>query len=198
MTARRIAPWRAALAGGVVLASTLAPLPGADEATWQALLHASIVAEREGRVEDAEGLLIDARREAERPGTAPMLLALSTESLADFYHRSGRLAEAEPLLVRSIQMWDEILGPDQPRVGIPVHNLAVLYLTGCRVDEALPLIHRVAALWGSTLGAQHADRVSAMRTEATLLRKCGRADEASKLESEGATPSPAGADRPGS
>lgn len=185
MTGRRIAPWLSWLCAGFLWATIHAPVPCADEATWQALLDASIAAEREGRVEDAEGLLIDARREAERPGTAPMLLALSIESLGDFYHRSSRPDEAEPLLARSVQLWEEILGPDQPRVGIPVHNLAVLYLEACRVDEALPLIHRVLALWGSTLGAQHADRVSAMRTEATLLRRCGRADEASKLEPEG-------------
>jgi len=198
MTVRRIASWRSRLAAGVVLAAAHAPVPAADEAAWQALLDASIAAEREGRLQDAEGLLIDARREAERPGAAPMLLALSIENLADFYHRSGRPADAEPLLVRSIQLWDEILGPEQPRVGIPVHNLAVLYLEGCRVDEALPLVRRVVSLWGSTLGAQHADRVSAIRTEATLLRRCGRADEASRLDSEGATAGPSGADPPAS
>ena len=69
-------------------------------------------------------------------------------------------------------------------MGIPIHNLAVLYLEGCRVDQALPLIHRALSLWESTLGPQHTDRVAAMRTAAALLRTCGRAEEAAKLEPE--------------
>lgn len=185
MAARRIVSGLLWLCAGVLSTASHAPTRGADEATWQALVDASIVAESEGRVEDAEGLLIRARREAERPGTAPMLLARSIEGLGDFYHRSGRTDDAEPLLAQSIELWEEILGPDQPRVGIPAHNLAVLYLERCRVEQALPLIRRALALWGSTLGPQHADRVAAMQTAATLLRGCGRGDEAAKLEAEG-------------
>jgi tetratricopeptide (TPR) repeat protein len=185
VAARRIVPGLSWLCASVLSTAIHAPARGADEATWQALVDASIVAESEGRVEDAEGLLIRARGEAERPGTAPMLLARSVESLGDFYHRSGRPEDAEPLLAQSIRLWEGILGPGQPRVGIPIHNLAVLYLEGCRVDQALPLIHRALSLWESTLGPRHADRVAAMRTAATLLRACGRAEEAAKLEPDG-------------
>jgi tetratricopeptide (TPR) repeat protein len=156
---------------------------GADEAAWQARIDASRDAEDEGRVPEAERELREALREAERPGAARMLVARSLEELADFYHRQGRPTEAEPLYLRSIAAWEEVLGPRQPRVGIPVHNLAVLYLAECRVEEALPLIARVADLWEAALGPSHPDRVTALETEATLLRRCGRGDEASRLDS---------------
>jgi tetratricopeptide (TPR) repeat protein len=158
---------------------------GADKTAWQALADAAVEAESEGRLEEAETMLLAARREARGPDAARMLQALSVENLADFYYRCGRLAEAEPLYLQSLDLWAEILGPQQPRVGIPMHNLAVLYLDDCRVDEALPLIDDVLKLWESALGPDHPDRIAAIRTEATLLRRCGREVEAAALQSHG-------------
>ena len=107
----------------------------------------------------------------------------SVEALAELYHRADRRDEAEAFYLRSVSLWEELLGPEQPRIGIPIHNLAVLHLEDCRVDEALPLIARVVELWERTLGADHAERVNAIRSEANGLRSCGRDEEAAELES---------------
>jgi len=155
----------------------------ADESVWQARMDAAERAEREGRSEDAEAFLLAAVREAGRPGSV-LLMARSLEAQADFYERAGRTTEAEPLYVQSVEIWERVLGDGQPRVGIPLHNLAVLRLKQCRVEEALPLIRRVLDLWRETLGPAHPDRLTAIRTEATLLRRCGRADEAEKVDAQ--------------
>jgi len=42
------------------------PVRGADEASWQALADAAVEAEAAGRLEEAERMLLGARREAER------------------------------------------------------------------------------------------------------------------------------------
>jgi tetratricopeptide (TPR) repeat protein len=154
----------------------------AEYGAWQAHLDSATLAEADGRTEDAERFLLDALEEAEKPGRPRMDLAVSVEALADFYHRVGRLADSETHYLRAASLWEELLGPDQPRVGITVHNLAVVYLEDCRVDEALPLIARVVGLWERTLGADHPDRIAAIRSEANGLRSCGRVDEAARLE----------------
>lgn len=167
----------------VALVLTAVPVRSADEAAWQDGIDAAERAEEQGRVADAEAALVAALRESRRAGTAPLLYARSLEALADFYQRTQRPDEAEPLYVRAIEQWEQILGPAQPRLGIPLHNLATLYLERCRVEDALPLVHRVLALWSQTLGADDPNRVTAIRTEATLLRRCGREPEAAELES---------------
>jgi len=153
-----------------------------SDGTWQSHLDAAALAEEEGRIDDAERALLEALREVEKPGGTPMDRAFTVEALADLYLRAGRGEDAEGYYLRATELWERLLGPEQPRVGIPVHNLAVVYLGDCRVDEALPLIARVVGLWERTLGPEHPDRVGAIRSEANGLRRCGREDEAAKLE----------------
>lgn len=161
---------------------TAASKGATDYGAWQAHLDTASLAEADGRFEDAERSLLDALEEVEKPGRARMDLAVTVEALADFYHRVGRRTDSETHYLRAAKLWEELLGPDQPRVGITMHNLAVVYLEDCRVEQALPLIARVLELWERTLGRDHSDRVAAIRSEANGLRSCGRDDEATRLE----------------
>jgi tetratricopeptide (TPR) repeat protein len=174
---------------GVGLLTVLVAASGASGARnpysdgqWQSHLDAAALAEEEGRIDDAERSLLEALREVEKPDGARMDLAFTVEALADFYRRAGRPADAETNYLRATELWERLLGSGQPRVGIPLHNLAVVYLEDCRVDEALPLISRVVQLWGRTLGAEHPERLGAIRSEANGLRKCGREGDAAELE----------------
>ena len=58
-------------------------------------------------------------------------------NLAELYRAQGRYADAEPLLKRSLAIYEKVLGPDHPDVGLSLNNLAALYnnqgpLRGCR------------------------------------------------------------------
>jgi len=170
------------LAVGVCGSSPSVGKSSAGYGPWQAHLDAASIAEEEGRIDEAERSLLDALAEAEKPGGARMDVAVTVEALADFYHRVGRRTDAETWYLRSAKLWEELLGPGQPRIGITVHNLAVVYLEDCRVDDALPLISRVVSLWDRTLGPSHPDRIAAIRSEANGLRQCGRGDQAAALE----------------
>jgi tetratricopeptide (TPR) repeat protein len=171
-----------ALAAVVCATQASGATSSSGDGAWQAYMDAAALADAEGRPEDAESSLLEALREAEEPGGARMHLAFSVEALAELYHRADRRDEAETFYLRSVSLWEELLGPEQPRIGIPIHNLAVLHLQDCRVDEALPLIARVVELWERTLGADHPDRVNAIRSEANGLRSCSRDEEAAELE----------------
>lgn len=159
---------------------------------WETRIGAGESAVREGRLSAAESSFRQALEVAERDAR-PIQVARSLEALADLYAGQGRGGEAEPLYLDAIERWRRILGSDQPRLGIPLHNLAVLYLRECRVDEALPLVQEAADLWADALGANHPDRVAALRSEAALLRRCGRDDHAGRLE---ALASEAGREKP--
>lgn len=155
----------------------------ASDSPWHDAMEAAEQAAREGRAGDAETSLQAAIREVDRLGAPRIRLARSVEALADLYHSQERLREAEPLYLRAIGLWEEILGPDQPRAGITLHNLALLYLAECRVEEAMPRIERVLDLWERSFGPAHPDRVTAIRSEAEMLRRCGRVEEAAALKS---------------
>ena len=47
------------------------------------------------------------------------------------YHAQAKYAEAEPLNLRALAIWEEALGPDHPDVAQSLNNLAELY----RVQE---------------------------------------------------------------
>jgi len=68
-------------------------------------------------------------------------------------HRlEGRPARAVDLYLRSIEIWESVLGPGQPRLATSLHNLGVTYLALDRPDEAAPLWRRALAIWETTLG----------------------------------------------
>jgi len=144
----------------------------ADRESWQQAMAAAAEAGRQSRIADAEAALLRAIEVAASGDPAPMLRVRSVESLADLYRATSRPEQAEPLYLEAIEAWDRLLGPQQPRVGITLHNLALLRLRQCRTAESLPLIERQLQLWEDTLG-DHPDRRTAIRSQAELLRRCG-------------------------
>ena len=68
-----------------------------------------------------------------------------------------------------------------------VRRLRELTSQTIRVDAneawtAAEAIDQVAELWADVLGASHPDRLSALESEAALLRRCGRDDHADRLD----------------
>lgn len=154
----------------------------ADRSAWLAEMDAAASAWDENRIDDAEDALLRAIELADHAGEpAPMLRVRGIEALADLYRKTSRAEQAESLYLEAIAAWDRLLGPDQPRVGIPLHNLAVLYLVQCRTADALPLIDRQLSLWERTLARARADRSGTIRSQAELLRRCGQQEEAAAL-----------------
>lgn len=49
-------------------------------------------------------------------------------NLAVLYVDNGRYAEAEPLQLRSLVIWEKALGPEHPELAIGLNNMAKLYV----------------------------------------------------------------------
>jgi tetratricopeptide (TPR) repeat protein len=75
--------------------------------------------------------------------------------LAGLYRSQGRDQEAEPLLVRSLQIREQQLGADHPATASSLNNLAGLYRSQGRYQEAEPLYVRSLEIKQKTLPENH-------------------------------------------
>ena len=116
------------------------------------------------------------QRCGDHPGTATSL-----NNLADLYRVMGRCPEAEPLLVRSLSIWEQQLGADHPQTAMSLNNLAALYCAMGRYAEAEPLFVRSLSIKEEQLGADHPDTASSLNNLANLYRVMGRYSEAEPL-----------------
>ena len=72
-------------------------------------------------------------------------------------YQQGRYADAEPLLKRSLAIYEKALGPDHPDVATSLNNLAVLYSNQGRYADAEPFHKRALAIYEKALGSDHPD-----------------------------------------
>lgn len=94
---------------------------------------------------------------------------------------TGRFAEAEPLMCRSLAIDDATFGNEHPSVAIRLSNLAELYRATNRLAEAEPLMGRALAIREVTLGEDHPDTAIALNNLASLLQDTNRLAEAEPL-----------------
>ncbi|MDH3628575.1 MAG: tetratricopeptide repeat protein [Acidobacteriota bacterium] len=92
---------------------------------WRATLVEANLALAGGAHDRAEGLLVKllARPDAAHP--SGLLRARASDELADLYRITDRPALAIPHYRNSIESLSRLLGPDQPRVAVSLHNLGV-------------------------------------------------------------------------
>jgi CHAT domain-containing protein len=93
---------------------------------------------------------------------------------AHLYFRQGRDAEAEPLIKRSLAIYEKALGTDDPRVAVSLNNLGKLYAKQSRYTEAEPLIKRSLAINEKALGLDHPSVATNLNNLAALHESQGR------------------------
>lgn len=118
-------------------------------------------------------------------GPSDPLVANVLNDLGWNYYEMGRYEQAEPVLVRALEIYEG--SNDAPReAAMPPLNLAELYQALGRYADAEGMFERSldaiqrAHLSGNASGKQVADHLTSY---AGLLRQIGRIDEAEKLES---------------
>jgi tetratricopeptide (TPR) repeat protein len=84
-------------------------------------------------------------------------VATSLGNIALNYNAQGRYAEAEPLLKRSLAIYEQALGPEHPSVAQSLSNIALNYSAQGRYAEAEPLLKRSLAIYEKALGPDHPD-----------------------------------------
>ena len=115
-------------------------------------------------------------------------------------YRQGKYTEAIQIAKRALALAEKTFGPDHPRVGTSLNNLAGLLFYGQgRHGEAEPLLERALALREKALGPDHPDVGSSLNSLAALYQAQGRYGEAEPLfqrslrdPTKGARPRPSG------
>ncbi|GIL64777.1 hypothetical protein Vafri_18653 [Volvox africanus] len=92
-----------------------------------------------------------------------------------------RLAEAEPLFRRILDIRQLVLGPDHRDTAASLCDLANLLVQMDRPVDAEPLLRRAVEVQVRCLGPGHEDTASATRELAKVLAQQGHVEEAEKL-----------------
>ncbi len=96
-------------------------------------------------------------------------------------YREGRFDEAIPLAERALALRVKALGPDDPRVGQSLNNLAGLYYQKGDYQKVEPLFERALAIRIKSLGANHPDVATSLNNLAGLYYKRGDYQKAEPL-----------------
>ncbi|NQY38406.1 MAG: tetratricopeptide repeat protein, partial [Alteromonadaceae bacterium] len=76
-------------------------------------------------------------------------------NLAALYESRGIYDRALPLYLRSLDIFEKVLGAEHPDVATSLNNLALLYESTGDTDRALPLYQRSIDIFEKVLGPEH-------------------------------------------
>jgi len=95
---------------------------------------------------EAEKQWSAALKEAEGFGPQDPRLATTLNNLGEVYRAQAKYAEAEPLYMRAMAIYEKTLGPEHPDVAQSLENYAALLRKTGRDDEAVKLEARAEAI----------------------------------------------------
>ncbi len=98
------------------------------------------------------------------------------------YQELGLFDEAEPHLVRALDLREDLLGPEHPDTLTSMYHLAGLYHDQRQLDKVEPLTLRAYELRQQVLGKTHPDTLESMSELAWLRQDQGRFAEAEQLK----------------
>ena len=98
-----------------------------------------------------------------------------------YLYQRAQYAEAEPLLKRSLALYEKALGPHHPDVATSLHNLALLYHDQGKYAEAEPLYERSLAIREKALGSDHPYVAASLGNLGRLYHNQGEYAEAEPL-----------------
>ena len=90
--------------------------------------------------------------------------------------------DTETMLVRAVRIDETLLGKDSVGMIAPVNSLCDLYHRWNKPDQEEPCYARLNSLLEKQYGANSPILVQSLTTQAQLLRKLGRAQEATQVE----------------
>jgi len=149
-----------------------------QETLWNTWRTGGLQALQEGRLADAERLLIAALEQAEKYGPEDLRVADAANDLAVVYATAGRNMEAELLFSRALMIGEKGLGADHPGVGATVQNLGILYATQQKYREAEPLLKRALEINLKRYGVNHTRTALTLKTLSSFYAIQGQLKEA--------------------
>jgi tetratricopeptide (TPR) repeat protein len=107
--------------------------------------------------------------------------AIFSNQIAFYLKDRARYAEAEPLLKRSLEIWQKEFGPGHSYTALSLNNLASLYRAQGRLSEALALCERSRMLLEKTFGYENLETSTVLNNLAAVFREMGLYSEAEPL-----------------
>lgn len=154
---------------------------GIARPTAELLKMAGIAFQVRREFETAEHLLRRALAVCEAEEREDGSLAEHLDNLAMLFHRTGRPAEAEPLMRRALAIDEAHYGNAHPFIVCHLDIFALVLLAVNRADEAEALMRRALAIDESARGADHPDTAERLMKLAYFLIKTKRPAEAVSL-----------------
>lgn len=156
-------------------------------ADWSKHVASADKATLEGKYEFAEATWMLALEEAEDFGD-DRRLAFTLEKLSECLWFLNRLDEALTYGVRSLKVYESVLGPEHHDVGSIAGNVARIHHLQGNYAEAENLYRRALKIKTSTLGQQNPEVQQLLSSFADLLQTVGRGNEAANLRTSAAMP----------
>lgn len=145
---------------------------------WKEDLQLGQQFQRQGRVQEAEELLLRALKTAEKIGNDSLPAAACLNGLAIIYHSQKNYAAAEPLYQRALAIVESKAGAGHPRVGVLRKNLGELYRGQGRMADAAAQLHKAFEITEAQLPPQDPGLVEPLKGLAELDFLLGRFDDA--------------------
>lgn len=137
-----------------------------------------------GHFAAAEAVIRDARNVLARQPPSADVSALARLTDSEFgliLYKSGRYAEAEEQLRRTLKAVEEAVGREHPHYGACLNNLAGVLGSQGKKREAEHLFEEAARIATTTLGPDHPSRAASLEGLASSLFARGRHGEAERL-----------------
>jgi tetratricopeptide (TPR) repeat protein len=114
-------------------------------------------------------------------GEAAEKTALLLNQYALHFKARAEFALAEPMMRRALKIDEASFGPDHPKVGTSLNNLAQLLADTNRLAEAEPLMRRALKIDEDSIGPDHPNVATDLSNLAQLLKDTNRLAEAEPL-----------------
>ncbi|HEY9773993.1 MAG TPA: tetratricopeptide repeat protein [Planktothrix sp.] len=150
--------------------------------SWESFRTSAERAESLGKLEHAESYWYAALEQAETEFSMTDPRATSTlESLSEILFRQGKYGPAIPVVIKTMEIFEESLGPQHSDVGVLCNNLAMLHHLQGTYDEAEKHYKRAMDIQTKALGGNHPELANLLANYSDLLIKMHRQSEAEHM-----------------
>jgi tetratricopeptide (TPR) repeat protein len=111
----------------------------------------------------------------------PEIQATLMSTMGNVYRNLGLYEQSSPLLERTVELREKMLGPDHPSVAASLFDLSLLRKEEAGYEKALSLAKRALDIYEKTRGPEHASTLKAVENVGAVYWKMGKFDEAESL-----------------
>lgn len=153
------------------------------EASWDQYRASADRAFKEGDYAGSETMWMAALKKAQSFGESDPRLCVTLECLAEVLFKQARYDQAEPHCLRVLRIYEKMMGPNHPDVGVVANNLAMIYHARKDYTLAEKYYKQALPIRSKALGGEHPAVLNLILNYTHLLTATGRKGEAERLKS---------------